>query len=693
VNFLAGWVPIAVAAGITVPPLVLLYFLKLRRAPHAVSTTLLWKRAVEDLQVNAPFQRIRNNLLLWLQLLILLLAAVALGKPVFESNRDAGDTLVLLIDHSASMGVEEKNGKTRLDIAKEQAKSIVDNMPTGGKAMLIGFSDRATVVSAFDSERSVLRDRLESIPQTDAASTLTEGIALAEAYMQNLVIAGDQAGADITIESSATPARVVVLTDGNIEDADSLTIKRLPTDDMQIVSIGERDDNVAILSMEAKRNYEYPQMLEVFSLVRNFGPDTVRCDANLYINDKHVDVQSMELKPGRVEAPAKENAGESASEPGDSKPAAPVKDRIPPAGSTASVAFDPIEYEGGGVVEVRLTVDDAMSADNAAWTIVQPPRNVTVLQVGEGNLFLDRVLPTLPIRVKKMSPDEYERADEAELAEAGRLKFDLAIFDNHSTARLWPGSYVFFGGVPKIEGVTANRLIRGGIIFDWDESHPILRYVGIGKIMIHQWLELTLPAQAEPLVEGENAPIMAMLSQDGMHFLISAFSLVARDEITGEALLNSDWGFKPHFPVFLQNAIQFMTGSLSFKGVRNVRPGSPIEFSVPKNTGEIRVRRPDGFVAKVQTGNFTSVNYAGTRKVGVYSAEPSVEGREQYAVNLFNDTESNVAPSKVLKLAGSNVTATASVEHVNKPFWPYLLLAILGVLLIEWTIYSKRVFV
>ncbi|MEZ6084887.1 MAG: BatA and WFA domain-containing protein, partial [Phycisphaerae bacterium] len=306
-NFLSGWMPIALAAGITVPPLVLLYFLKLRRAPHTVSTTLLWKRAVEDLQVNAPFQRIRNNLLMWLQLLILLLAAVALGKPIFEGSRQTEDTLVLLIDHSASMGVEEKDGRTRLDFAKEQAEAIIDNLPSGGKAMVIGFSDRATVASAFETDRSVLKDRLDSIPQTDAATTLTEGIALAEAYMQNLVIAGDQAGTDITVESSATPARVVVLTDGNIEDAESLTIKRLPTDDMQIVSIGERDDNVAILSMEAKRNYEYPQMLEVFSLVRNFGPDTVKCDANLYINDKHVDVQTMELLPGYTQTPVNEN--------------------------------------------------------------------------------------------------------------------------------------------------------------------------------------------------------------------------------------------------------------------------------------------------------------------------------------------------------------------------------------------------
>ena len=62
-----------VAAAVAVPLLVSLYFLKLRRKPMAVPSTLLWSKSIQDLQVNAPFQRIRNNLLLWLQLLLLAL--------------------------------------------------------------------------------------------------------------------------------------------------------------------------------------------------------------------------------------------------------------------------------------------------------------------------------------------------------------------------------------------------------------------------------------------------------------------------------------------------------------------------------------------------------------------------------------------------------------------------------------------
>src|SRR4051812_42054663 len=80
-SFLNPWMA-AAAAGIAVPALLILYFLKLRRREMAVSSTLLWRKAIQDLQVNAPFQRLRRNLLLLLQLLLLVLLCLALSRPV-----------------------------------------------------------------------------------------------------------------------------------------------------------------------------------------------------------------------------------------------------------------------------------------------------------------------------------------------------------------------------------------------------------------------------------------------------------------------------------------------------------------------------------------------------------------------------------------------------------------------------------
>src|SRR5678815_4183069 len=114
-TFLNPWMA-ALAAGIVIPSLLILYFLKLRRRELAVSSTLLWKKAVQDLQVNAPFQKLRRNLLLLLQMLLLLILLLALSRPIMSYTPGAGKATVVLIDRSASMNATDvgKN-RTRLD--------------------------------------------------------------------------------------------------------------------------------------------------------------------------------------------------------------------------------------------------------------------------------------------------------------------------------------------------------------------------------------------------------------------------------------------------------------------------------------------------------------------------------------------------------------------------------------------------
>src|SRR6476620_9920261 len=96
-KFLNPWTALA-GAAIFVPLLLVLYFLKLRRREMTVPSTLLWKKAIQDLQVNAPFQKLRRNLLLLLQMLLLILLVLALSRPIANYKPGAGQSTVILID-------------------------------------------------------------------------------------------------------------------------------------------------------------------------------------------------------------------------------------------------------------------------------------------------------------------------------------------------------------------------------------------------------------------------------------------------------------------------------------------------------------------------------------------------------------------------------------------------------------------
>src|SRR5438552_11108095 len=120
---LAAW---SALAGVPVG-IIALYFLKLRRRPVRVPSTLLWRRSLEDLHVNSLFQRLRRNLLLFLQLLAVALAMLALLGPRVQGTTGQGQRYVLAIDESASMGATDVS-PSRLERAKQEAKKIIDGM-------------------------------------------------------------------------------------------------------------------------------------------------------------------------------------------------------------------------------------------------------------------------------------------------------------------------------------------------------------------------------------------------------------------------------------------------------------------------------------------------------------------------------------------------------------------------------------
>src|SRR3712207_6345162 len=155
----------AAAAAVVIPSLLILYFLKLRRRELAVSSTLLWKKAIQDLQVNAPFQRLRRNLLLFLQLLLLFFLLLALSRPVSQYAPGAGKMTVVVIDRSASMAAKDVDGgkRTRLEEAKRRAIDLVETLDRNGSAMVIAFDESAEILQKFTGDVPALKQAIDNI--------------------------------------------------------------------------------------------------------------------------------------------------------------------------------------------------------------------------------------------------------------------------------------------------------------------------------------------------------------------------------------------------------------------------------------------------------------------------------------------------------------------------------------------------
>src|SRR2546421_13070509 len=95
--------PIAFAFAAAIPVVIVFYLLKRKRIVKLVSSTLLWQKFLAETQANAPFQKLRHNWLLLLQILLLILAILAISRPYFTGNATSSTLRVMILDASASM--------------------------------------------------------------------------------------------------------------------------------------------------------------------------------------------------------------------------------------------------------------------------------------------------------------------------------------------------------------------------------------------------------------------------------------------------------------------------------------------------------------------------------------------------------------------------------------------------------------
>ena len=261
-QFLTPWTAL-VAAAVAVPLLLLLYFLKLKRRELIVSSTLLWKRAVQDLQVNAPFQRLRNNILLFLQLLMLLALLLGLAGPILSLTSGQARRHVLLIDRSASMSATDVE-PSRLEEAKRQARIYVESLRDQGflsfrgardQTMVIAFDKHSKLMCNFTADKRQLIAAIDSIQAGDGDSFLGEAIMVAQAFTQ-------PPGDEPANQGAQEPAKLMLFSDGRIADLDQIIVN---TDELTFHCIGESRRNVGVTAMRARRSYENPDEVEVFA--------------------------------------------------------------------------------------------------------------------------------------------------------------------------------------------------------------------------------------------------------------------------------------------------------------------------------------------------------------------------------------------------------------------------------------------
>src|SRR5436309_1944931 len=119
--------PFAFFFAAAIPVVIAFYLLKRKRVVKLVSSTLLWQKFLSETQASAPFQKLRRNWLLILQILLLILAVLALSRPYFATRAKSSQLRVLILDASASMQATDET-PSRFEAARKEALKWVDSL-------------------------------------------------------------------------------------------------------------------------------------------------------------------------------------------------------------------------------------------------------------------------------------------------------------------------------------------------------------------------------------------------------------------------------------------------------------------------------------------------------------------------------------------------------------------------------------
>jgi uncharacterized protein YegL len=684
-NMLAPWQWAILAL---VPPAILaLYFLKLRRQPLEVPSTYLWSRTVEDLHVNSIWQRMRQSLLLYLQLLLVLLVMLACLRPGCQSTALTGNRFIFLIDASASMSATDVE-PTRLDMAKKRINEMIDQMRSGDAAMVISFSNVAKVEQPFTDNRRLLRDRVNQILPTNRTSVLGEALRAA-AGLANPGQTGDPNNPLDQRVAEAMPATLYIFSDGGVAEVPNFKLGNLEPKYMKIGT--EQPANVGIVAFSVGRNPDKPAQQQAFGRVENYGPEPVEVEVTLYRDGGLVDAQKIALPaaeltpdPSDTEEPKKDAKGN----------AEPVEKNMLCTPGASGVEFDLGALEEG-LLKLEITEKDVLAVDNVAYAAINTPRRARVLLVTPGNESLRLALGTEEaVKLAELSTAAPSLLDTKAFEEqAATGQYDLIIFDQCTPKKMPQSNTLFIGSRPPAEDWKIEEKTGVPIIIDTDRAHPLMALVEFGNVSIAEGLSVTPPQGGTVLIDSDNGPLLAIAPREGYEDAVLGFAIVTSDK-EGKQLYNTDWMKRLSFPVFVKNVLEYLGGNAGAPGLPSIQPGTAMILRSQSPVQTMTVEAPTKQKIDLQRESQGNFIYTNTNDLGIYNV---VEGSakqvsQRFAVNLFSSRESDLHPANKITLGYETVKGEAGVERARNEWWKWLLIGALGVLIFEWYVYNRRVY-
>ncbi len=253
---------------VTIPFLILLYILKEKSEDLSVSSSIFWEEIYKTLEVNRPFEKLKKNIMLFLQILITLLIILALMNPLLKFFGKEYSELIIVIDNSASMlGISDD--ETCIDRAKAIVKEYIESCASGTKISIITANKNTDVLIAGSENNSLVKEKIDSVTKTFNPGDLDNSLKLVKSMTKEL-----------------ENYKVLFITDEVVDIGDI---------NGQVILVDKDESNISIDNIAHKKENG---KVSVISTITNRGNVDYSGDFYLYGEDNLLEATSLELKKG-----------------------------------------------------------------------------------------------------------------------------------------------------------------------------------------------------------------------------------------------------------------------------------------------------------------------------------------------------------------------------------------------------------
>ncbi|MDX1510799.1 MAG: VWA domain-containing protein [Nitriliruptorales bacterium] len=563
--------PLGLLAAALVGPLVLWYVLRSRRPRRIVASTFLWRMTDRSPSAAVPWQRLRSDVTFWLVLLALLAATLAIAQPFVRVPAALGDHTILVLDVSGSMLANE-DGPTRLELARRRARDLVSARAPGQEISVVEAGTRARVLLSASADGDAIERALLATRPTHGPPDLGDAFTLAA-----------------SLERPGQQTVVHLLTDGEVPDADRAGAPA----DLLVTAVGSDRPNVGVTRLQAVPAGAGTN--QVFVQVRNHHALATSVDVVLAVDGTDVVTQHVRLAPRGIED-----------------------------------LLLTVSGDDGAVLTARVegAAGDSLGLDDRAHTVLSSPRDVTVLAVGETNVFLEAALGALPGTTVEHA-DTVPDVVTADVVVVERTATPVAL----STPTLLIAPTTWPAGITTGPPTTTPTVT-------FQAAHDVLADVDLSGLALAEATPIQAAALA-PLASGPQGTWIAAGRLDRTPVVALGFDLT-----------QSNLPLQPAWPILVANTINWLIGPPS---VVPATAGQAVSLR-SADAARLRITPPGGQAIEVDAANANvALDQVGLwRTIGLDVDGTPIEGSENVlAVNADPDEGDLSRPLPDLVEAGA----------------------------------------